>query len=101
MGAKNGLPGGAILAANPGYPGCLLASIRPGSLNSMPSDTTISAPGLLDVKTRPHPFLPFFHQEQTADAIQKPAGVHDVGRIALPGRHLTVGNVVAERRAGL
>src|SRR5207248_6303569 len=44
---------------------------------------------------------PFFHQEQTADTIQKPAGVDDVRRIALPGRQLTVRNVVAKRRAGL
>jgi hypothetical protein len=56
-----------------------------------------SAPRLLDLQARSYPLVPFFHQEQTADTIQKPARIDDIGRIALPGRHLPVRNVVSER----
>jgi hypothetical protein len=64
-----------------------------------PESDAISATGLLDLQARSYPVVPFFHQEQAADTIQKPAGVDGVGRIALPGRQLTVRNVVAKRRA--
>src|ERR1700733_14317302 len=60
-----------------------------------------SSSRFLDRKTGTHELIPSSQKWQTADPVEQPAGVDDVGGIALALRQLPVSHVVAERRTRL